>query len=146
MDVLSLANLIQEFVAEARHGVFIEDGEVLFDLNEARYSISSEGGKCVLHFWSHERNCVRRVLEAEVKGAMLRLTVQRLGKPRPTHVEIWRDRDRRSPSTKRTQRAAYERQLERLLLRNFPGFGITKPKSSMDLERSFGPVYARGIL
>jgi hypothetical protein len=146
MDVCSLASLIQEFIAEAGHGVLIEDGEVLFDLGEARYSVSSESGKCVLHFWSHERNCVRRVIDAEVKGAMLRLTVQRLGKPRPTHIEIWRNRDRRSPSTKRTQRATYERQLEKLLLRHFPGFSVTRPKSSMDLERSFGPMYARGIL
>ena len=146
MEVSALGRLIQEFIAEARHGVLVEDGEILFDLSESRFSIATENGRCVLHFWSHERNCVRRVMDAEGKGAMLRLTVQRLGRPRATHLEIWRDRDRRSPSTKRTQRATYERQLEKALLRNFPGFSVAKPKSSMDLERSFGPVCARGVI
>jgi hypothetical protein len=146
MDVSSLSQLIHEFLGEARHGVVMEDGEVLFELGDTRYSLSTESGKCVAHFWSHERNCVRRVIDAEVKGAMLRLTVQRLGKLRPTHVEVWRERDRRSSSTKRTQRACYERQLEKLLIRNFPGYKVARPKSSMDLERSFGPVYARGII
>jgi hypothetical protein len=72
--------------------------------------------------------------------------VQRLGRPKPTHLEICRDRDRRTPSAKRAQRATYERLLERALVRNFPGLVADHPKSSVDLERSFGPVHARGTL
>jgi hypothetical protein len=72
--------------------------------------------------------------------------VQRLGRPKPTHLEICRDRDRRTPSAKRAQRAAYERLLERALVRNFPGLVADHPKSSVDLERSFGPAHARGTL
>jgi hypothetical protein len=146
MDAASLSREIQEFIAASSSGAVIEDGEVLFDLTESRYSICSENGRCVLHFWSSERNCVRRVTDAEQKNGTLRLQVQRLGKPKPTHLEICRDRDRRTPSAKRSQRAAYERLLERMLLRTFPGFVADHPKSSMDLERSFGPIYARGTL
>src|SRR3954470_8357315 len=142
----ALANLIQEFIGEAPNGVVIEEGEVLFHLSEAKVSISHEREKCVVHFWSSERNCVRRVLDAEAKNGILRLTVQRLGRPKPSRLEICRDRDLRTPSAKRTQRATYERQLERALQRHCPGFGVARPKSSVDLERSFGPVYARGIL
>jgi hypothetical protein len=40
---------------------------------------------------------VRRVLEAEVKNEILRLTVQRLGQAKPTKLEICRERDRRTP-------------------------------------------------
>jgi hypothetical protein len=143
---MSLADLVQEFIGEDPRGAVIEDGEVLFDLSEAKYSISSEHDKCVIHFWSSERNCVRRVLDAQAKDGTLRLTVQRLGRPKPSRVEICRDRDHRTPSAKRQQRAAYERQLERALERYCPGFSITRPKSSVDLERSFGPIYARGVL
>jgi hypothetical protein len=146
MSAASLATLIQEFIGEAPNGAVIEDGEVLFDLSEAKYSISSERDKCVVHFWSSERNCVRRVIDAEGKNGLLKITVQRLGRPKPSKLEICRDRDRRTPSAKRTQRATYERQLERALERHCPGFGVARPKSSVDLERSFGPIYARGVL
>jgi hypothetical protein len=124
----------------------IEDGEVLFDLSESKYSISTEREKCVVQFWSSERNCVRRVLDGEAKNGILKLTIQRLGRPKPTKLEICRDRDQRTPSAKRMQRTTYERQLERALERHFQGFGVSRPKSSMDLERSFGPIYARGVL
>ncbi len=146
MDAPLLSRRIQEFIAASVSGAVIEEGEVLFDLSESKYAISSEHGKCVLHFWSSERNCVRRVTDAEEKHGVLRLQVQRLGLSKPTHLEICRDRDRRTPSAKRSQRANYERELERVLLRSFSGFAADHPKSSMDLERSFGPIYARGTL
>ena len=138
--------MIQEFVGEAPSGVVVEEGDVLFDLSEAKYSLSTERDRCVLQMWSHERNCVRRIVDAEGTPSVLRLKVQRLGRSKPTLLEICRDRDRRTPTAKRTQRTHYERQLEKLLLRTVPGFKVERPKSSMDLERSFGPVYARGTL
>ncbi|HUN89305.1 MAG TPA: hypothetical protein VMU28_10965 [Terriglobales bacterium] len=146
MDPSVLAERIREFIAASASGLVIEDGEVLFDLSESRYSLSAENGRCVVHFWSSERNCVRRVLDGEAKNGTMRLEVQRLGRPKPSHLEICRDRDRRTPTAKRSQRAAYERLLERVLLRSFPGFTPDHPKSSMDLERSFGPICARGTL
>jgi hypothetical protein len=146
MDAALLSGQIQEFIATSHMGAVIEDGEAIFDLADCRYSLSSEQGRCVLHFWSSERNCVRRVLQAEQKNGTLRLQVQRLGRPKPTHLEICRERDRRTPTAKRAQRAGYERLLERALLRHFPGFTADRVKSSVDLERSFGPVHARGTL
>ena len=146
MDAAALAREIQDFIAASCSGTVIEDGEALFDLTESRYSIFSENGRCVLHFWSSERNCVRRVFDAQEKNGVLRLQVQRLGRPKPTHLEICRNRDQRTPSAKRAQRATYERELERVLLRSFPGFTADHPKSSTDLERSFGPIYARGTI
>jgi hypothetical protein len=99
-----------------------------------------------LHLWSEERNFVRRVLEAEVKNEILRLAVQRLGQVKPTKLEICRERDRRTTTAKRAARVAYQRVLQQMLLRRFPGFTVDRLSTSMDLERSFGPVYARGLL
>ena len=67
-----LAVLLEQFLADARQAVAIEDGELLFDFATAKYSVSGEG-KCILHLWSEERNAVRRVLDAEAKSRILRL-------------------------------------------------------------------------
>jgi hypothetical protein len=142
----ALTRTLQDFLSEASGAVVLEDGAIAFDLAQARYSISGEYNKCLLHIWSAERNTVRRVLDAEVKNGTLRLTVQRLGQAHPTKLEICCERDRRSPSTKRACRAAYEHKLRRVLERHFPGFAITRITSGVDLEKSFGPIYARGLL
>ncbi len=141
-----LSRTLADFLAEASGAVVLEDGAVAFDLAHAKYSISGEHNKCLLHLWSAERNTVRRVLDAEVKNGMLRLAVQRLGQSRPTKLEICQERDRRSPSAKKAARAAYEAKLRRALERHFPGFAITRLTSGVDLEKSFGPIYARGVL
>jgi hypothetical protein len=137
---------VEDFLVCARDAVIIEDGAVVFDLAQARYSISGERNKCLLHLWSDERNFVRRVLDAEVKSETLRLAVQRLGQSKPTKLEICRERDRRTPTAKRAARVAYQRVLQRVLQRRFAGFTVDRLSTSMDLERSFGPVYARGLL
>ena len=88
-----LTRTLQDFLSEASGAVVLEDGAVAFDLERAKYSISGEYNKCLLHLWSAERNAVRRVLDAEVKNGTLRLAVQRLGQARPTKLEIYRERD-----------------------------------------------------
>ena len=142
----ALTRTVQEFLEEASGAVVPEDGAVAFDLGHSKYSISGGYNQCLLHLWSAERNTVRRVLEAEVKNGTLRLAVQRLGQARPTRLEICRERDRRSPSAKKAARASYEQKLRRTLQRHFPGFTITRLTSGIDLEKSFGPIYARGLL
>jgi hypothetical protein len=142
----ALTRTLQDFLSEAASAVVLEDGAVSFNLAQAKYSISGEHNKCLLHLWSNERNTVRRVLDAEVKNGTLRLAVQRLGQPRPSKLEICRERDRRSPSAKKACRAAYEQKLRRALERHFPGFAIARLTSGVDLEKSFGPIYARGLL
>jgi hypothetical protein len=145
-----LARLLQEFLAEARSGVVIEDGQIMFDLDTAQYSISSDRGRCLLHFWSEERNCVREVLEkdAELKQGVLVLSVRQFAKARPRKLEICRDRDFRAPAARKAARSRYARLLERVLRRHMPDWTLDKGglATSMDLERSFSPVYARGLL
>jgi len=137
---------VDDFLLSARDAVIIEDGAVVFDLAQSKYSISGEHDKCLLHLWSAERNFVRRVLEAEVKNETLRLTVQRFGHSKPSKLEICRERDRRTPTAKRAARLAYQRVLQRVIERRFSGFKVDHLSTSMDLERSFGPIYARGLL
>jgi hypothetical protein len=142
----ALTRTLQEFLSEAAGAVVLEDGAVAFDLAQAKYSISGEHNKCLLHLWSAERNAVRRVLDAEVKSGMLRLAVQRLGQARPTKLEICRERDRRTPTAKRLARMAYEHKLRRALERHFPEFTIAGLTTGADLAKSFGPIYTRGLV
>ncbi|MGA7402671.1 MAG: hypothetical protein WCC99_24560 [Candidatus Sulfotelmatobacter sp.] len=142
----ALIRTVQDFLSEAAGAVVLENGAVAFDLSRSKYSISGEYNRCLLHLWSAERNSVRRVLEAEVKNGTLRLAVQRLGQARPSRLEICRERDRRSPSARRLCRASYEQKLRRTLERNFPEFKLARLTSGMDLEKSFGPIYARGLI
>jgi hypothetical protein len=142
----ALTRTVQDFLSESAGAVVLENGAVAFDLAQSKYSISGEYNRCLLHLWSPERNAVRRVLEAEVKNGTLRLAVQRLGQARPSKLEICRERDRRSPSARRVARSAYEQKLRRTLDRNFSEFKVVKLTTGVDLEKSFGPVYARGLM
>lgn len=146
MQSSQLEQLFSDFLVSARNAVVVEDGEVLFDLATARYTLSGENGRCVLHMWSPERNVVRRVIDAELKNDTLRLAVQRFGQAKPVKFELWRDRDRRTPTARRSARIAYKNLLKRVLERQFFGLTIERLTTDMDLERSFGPAYARGLI
>ena len=116
-----LARSLQEFLAASRSAVVLEDGQVLFDLETAQYSLSSERDRCLLHLWSPERNVVRHVLDAELKNGTLTLTARRFGQARPIKIEICRDLDRRPPTAQKAARNRYARLLERALRREMPG-------------------------
>jgi hypothetical protein len=142
----ALTRTVHDFLNGAAGAVVLENGTLAFDLSQSKYSISGEYNRCLLHLWSAERNAVRRVLDAEVKNGILRLAVQRLGQARPSKLEICRERDRRTPSARRIARAAYEQKLRRTLDRHFAEFKVTKLTTGIDLEKSFGPVYTRGVI
>jgi hypothetical protein len=146
MQLAALVAAVQEFLVAAHDAVVIEDGVVSFDLTRAKYSLSSEHGKCVLHFWSAERNTVRRVVEAEIKGCNMRLAVLRMGQAKPSRMEIMRQRDPRTPTARKAARLAYQNRLQRMLERHFPDWRAARFTSAMDLGRSFSPVYTRGLL
>ena len=142
----ALARTVEDFLAGARDAIVLDDGAAVFDLTQAKYSISGERNKCLLHLWSAERNLVRRVLDVEIKHEVLRLAVQRLGQTRPGKLEICRQRDQRTPTAKRAARLTYQRSLQRTLERRFPAYVASRLTTASDLERSFGPIYARGLL
>src|SRR5579885_1080807 len=142
----TLSRLLGDFLGGSRHGTVLENGARLFDLADAHYSVSGEYNKCLLHVWSAERNVVRRILDAELRNGGLRLTVQKLGQSRPARLEICKGYDPRTPTARRAARSAYQGKLARALERNFPGFKVTRLSNAMDLERSFGPIYSRGLL
>src|SRR2546428_13169745 len=117
----ALVRTVEEFLSQAHDAVVLEDGAVAFDLAQAKYSISGEHNKCLLHLWSAERNVVRRVLDVEVKDEVLRLAVQRPGQARPTKLEICRDRNRRRPAVQRDPGLARQKTASRGVDARCPG-------------------------
>jgi|SRR5579859_2302404 len=141
-----LARSLDEFLSESHSGVVAEEGQIVFDLGATRYSVSSDHGKCLLHLWSEERNIVRHVLDSELKNGVLRLSVRKFVQARPHQLEIRRSREYRTPTARKTARNHYARQLQRVLERDLPGWTVERFSTSMDLERSFSPVYTRGLI
>ena len=142
----TLARELESFLAEHPGAAVLEDGRVLFDMREARYALSAEHGRCVLQLWSEERNIVRTVTGLDVRKDALRLQVRRFGQTRPQMLHLLADRDQRTPSTRAAIRSRYLKQLEHMLPRAFGDWKIEALRGSMDLEHSFGPAYARGLL
>ncbi len=141
-----LALSLEDFLVEHPEAAVVEDGRVLFDMRSAKYGLSSEHGRCVLHLWSEERNVVRTVAALEVKNNALRLHVKRFGQVKTQLLQIVPDRDQRTPTTRMAARTKYLRVLERVLGRSFPDCEVEGICNAMDLEHSFGPAYARGVL
>ena len=146
ISAIERLRLLEEFFLEHPRAAVLEDGRVLFDMALARYSLTAEHGRCLLHLWSEERNIVRTVVALRPRKASLRIETQRFGQTRPQALEIVPDRDRRSPSTRDASRSKYQLLLERVLMREFPDWTVEALRTTVDLEHSFGPAYTRGIL
>src|SRR5271170_158368 len=144
--VEQISAALESFLAESPRAVVLEDGKVLFDMREAKYKLATEHGRCTLHLWGEDRNLVRRVGGTTLRNGVLRLSTHRFGQTKPQTLELVTDRDRRTPSTREATRVKYLRVLERVLLRSFPEFKTDAFRTAMDLEKSFGPAYARGSL
>lgn len=141
-----VASALEAFLSGFPAAVVYEDGKALFDMREAKYSISAEHARCTVHFWSEQRNLVRRVIGSELRGRSLRLGVLKFGQTRATLLELAGDCERRTPSSRENIRVRYVKVLERALVRQFPEWTPDGFRTAMDLERSFGPAYARGLL
>jgi hypothetical protein len=142
----ALARALEEFLAAWPNAAVYEDGRLLFDLRLARCSVTAEHGRCLLHLWSDERNMVRTVTAIMPRRETLRVETRRFGQTKPQTLTITPDPDCRTPTARDTARKKYQRGLERSLGAAFPEWNVQSFRSAMDLENSFGPAYARGVL
>jgi len=141
-----VAAAIEQFLNEHEGAAVLEDGKVLFDMCSAKYSLSTEHERCTLHLWSDESNMVRRVVSAVSRADSLRLATQRFGHSHTKLLELVASRERRTPTTRETARIRYGKTLQRALEREFAPWVCEPLRTAMDLERGFGPAYARGTL
>ncbi len=145
-DAAALARSIEEFLAEHLHAAIFEDGRLLFDLRLAQCSVTADHGHCLLHLWSEDRNLVRTVIAIQPRRDTLRLETRRFGQAKPQTLTLVPDPEFRTPTARDTSRRRYQRTLEQALAQHFEGWTPESFRSAMDLEHSFGPAFARGIL
>lgn len=141
-----LAEALEKYLAAHPAAALLEDGRVLFDMRLARYSVTESHGRCLLQLWSEERNLIRTVVELQQRAQSLRVMTRRMGAPKPQALELVSSSDRRTPTARDSARRNYQRRLERVLGRTFPGTKVDGFRSAMDLEHSFGPAFVRGRL
>lgn len=141
-----IASALEAFFAQHPRASITEDGKMLFDMRSAKYTVSTEHGRCTLQLWSEERNLVRRIVGVSPRRDVLRLATLRFGQSRPTQIELTPDPERRTPSARETSRTRFLPVLERMLTREFGEWKSEGFRTAMDLEKSFGPAYARGSL
>jgi hypothetical protein len=141
-----LGRVLEQFLADHPRAAVLEDGRVIFDMRLASYSVSADHGRCLLHLWSEERNLVRTITAMNPRRDTLVLTTRRFGQTKPQSLTLVHDPDRRTPTARDTARQRYLRTLERVLPAAFPGWQVEGMRTAMDLEHSFGPAYARGLL
>lgn len=146
ISAAELARSLEEFFAEYPRAAVLEDGRVLFDMAAAHFSISAQQGRCLLHLWSEERNVVRTVCGLKARKDSLRVETRRFGQSKPQVLELVANRDRRTPSSREASRTKYLRKLDRVLAREFADWKLEGLRTAADLEHSFGPAYARGML
>jgi hypothetical protein len=141
-----IAALVEEFFVQHAEAAVLEDGKVVFDMRSAKYSLSTEHERCTLQLWSDETNIVRRIVSAEERSGSLRLATLRFGQSQTKLLELIANRQRKTPTTRDEARTRYLPVLERVLSRQFPEWKCDSFRTAMDLEKSFGPAYARGML
>jgi hypothetical protein len=141
-----LAEILEEYLAAHPAAALLEDGRILFDMRLTRYSVIESHGRCLLQLWSEERNLIRTVVEIQPRAQCLRVLTRRMGAAKPQALELVPNSDRRTPTARDSARRNFQRLLERVLTRAFPGARVDGLRSAMDLEHSFGPAYIRGRL
>lgn len=141
-----LSSALEEFFAAHPRATVLESGHVLFDMAVSHFSVSTQQGRCLLHLWSDERNLVRTVSGLRARKDSLRIETRRFGQAKPQVLDMVANRDRRTPSSRESSRGKYLRMLDRALTRAFPDWRLDKLRAAADLEHSFGPAYARGML
>jgi hypothetical protein len=141
-----IAMALEEFLAAHPRSLVYEGGVLLFDLAEAKYSLTTEHSRCTLHLWSEEKNMVRRVVGTRLRKGSLALSTMRFGQSKPQMLELVSDPDRRTPSDREVTRLRFLGRVERILKKEFVDWVVDPFHTAMDLEKSFGPAYARGAM
>jgi len=159
-----IASQIAGYIAAHPDSIITETGHTLFDLARARHTLDASHDRCVLHLWSGEHDAVRTIVSVTERHGALRLATLRLGQPRPVTWELASTRLSTTSSTpvhhavhktalnsarqasRITDRKHLLRRVQTALERHFDGWRCEGFRAAMDLERSFGPAYIRGIM
>lgn len=141
-----IAQRLLEFLTMHETSLLLEEGRLLFDFRYAKYSLSTEHKHCTLQVWSEERTMARRIVHIRIRKGALQIATMRLGQKKPQMLELVSDPDRRTPTVREQARIRFLPRIEAMLKTHFPLWRVKPFRTAMDLEKSFGPAYARGLM
>ena len=138
---------IESFLHTCRSPAVLEYGEQVLPLRAGEYSIELRSGRLWIDVWHEARTLSRRILAIERHATgLLDCSVHRFGGVPGKLSFLDLDRPQTAPAALRGVRLNFGEQFRRMLFRQFPGWDISAFSSSMDLQRSFSPVFPRASL
>ncbi len=125
----------------------LEEGEEAIELKPGEWALEIRSGRLWIEVWQTNRSLSRRIVSVErhetgildcvisrFAGTEGRLSFLDLRKPQTAHRQL------------AGARQTFAEQFRRMLYRQFPGWEMKAFSSSMDLQRSFSPVFPRARL
>ena len=141
----SLSGLLEDFLGGPRHASVLEDGARIFDLANSKYTCpASATSACCISGPPSATPCAGYWTPSSAMEIFAWWS-SAAGKPGRQN-----SKSAKAPTIARPPPAGPPGPstscICAALERHLPGFTIAKLSNAMDLERSFGPIYARGVV
>ena len=138
---------IQTFIGTCRNPAVLEYGEEIISLSSGNYGLDIRSGRLWIEVWSETRSISRRIVDIERQATgVLDCAIQRFGGAAGRLSFLDLDRPQSAHTSLCGIRQNFAEQFRRMLFRQFPGWEIENLSCSMDLQRSFSPVFPRARL
>ncbi len=147
MNPEELLTLVDTFVRSCRNPAAMEFGEETMALKAGEYALEIRSDRVWIDVWHENRSLSRRILSIENRSTgTLDCTVHRFGGVPGKLSFLDLDRPQTAHKKLAGNRQTFAEQFRRMLFRQFPGWEIETLSASMDLQRSFSPVFPRARL
>lgn len=146
-DPTGLHVAIDTFLRSCRSPAALEYGDEILALQAGQYSLEIRSGRLWLDAWNETRTLSRRILSIERHATgVLDCTVHRFGNKPGKLSFLDLDRPQTAHRSLCGARQNFAEQFRRMLCRQFPGWEISTLACSIDLQRSFSPIFPRARL
>jgi hypothetical protein len=138
---------IQAFLSTCRKPAVLEYGEETMAMASGQYALEIRSGRVWIDVWNDTRSLSRRILYIEHHATgMLDCAIHRFGGKPGKLSFLDTDRPQTAHKSLCGARQTFAEQFRRMLFRQFPGWEISALSCSIDLRRSFSPVFPRAKL
>jgi hypothetical protein len=138
---------IETFLTTCRSPAVLEEGDSPIALAPGSYTLEVRAGRLCVEASTESRLLSRRITSVDQhRPGILDCTFQRFGGAEGKITFLDLDRPQTAHRQLTANRRNFGEQFRRMLSRQFPQWEIEALSSSMDLRRSFSPVFPRAVL
>lgn len=147
VDPVELRAAIEKFLGGTRSPALLEYGDELLPLLPGKYLLEIRAGRLWIDAWNEQRTISRRILSVEGgPTGILDCTIQRFGGQTGKLTFLDTSRPQTAHRQLAGERGSFAEQFRRMVARQLPLWQTATLTTSMDLRRSFSPVYPRARL